>query len=149
MASRVGLNYQALGGWKIKHGLTKCYTVPDILPVHAWCSSVRAWYFICPCLIFICHVLDIFIYPSCLMFIYHMLDVLSVRAWYFSCSCLMFYLFVLDVLSVHAWCFYRRTKYQAQTHKYQARTVKISITWQINIKYGQMNIKHEQVKYQT
>ena len=102
MASRVGLNYQALGGWKIKHGLTKCYTVPDILPVHAWCSSVRAWYFICPCLIFLSvHAWCLSI--TCLIFLSVHAWCLSVRAWCFICTCLMFYLYVFDVLSVRAW----------------------------------------------
>ena len=92
---------------KIKYGRIKDHPVFDILPVHVWCLSVRAWWFVCPCLMVCLSVLDdrlskclmffarCFIRP-CLMFYPSMLDV-------FVCPCLMFCLSVLDVLSVCVW----------------------------------------------
>jgi hypothetical protein len=79
--------------------------VSDILPIYAWFSSVRAWYFYL-------FMLDVYL-SRAWCFICTCLIFLSVHAWclsimclMFICTCLMFYLYMLDVLSVHAWCFY-------------------------------------------
>ena len=58
-------------------------SVLDVVPVRAWC-------FICPCL----------------MFYLSMLDILSVRAWYLVCLCLIFFISTcLIFLSALVWYF--------------------------------------------